>query len=67
MYQLENEAGAAGRIRWIVILVNCYTTITCTICCEKNDTVTVASITFWKLPPNLKERNSSKNMAPITM
>jgi Cdc6-like AAA superfamily ATPase len=46
--QLANNAGATGRIRWIVILVNRYTTMTGTIRCEQNDTATVALITFWK-------------------
>jgi hypothetical protein len=44
--QQANDAGATIRIRWIVILVNRYTTMTCTICCEQNDTATIASITF---------------------
>jgi hypothetical protein len=66
MHQLANDAGATRKIKWIVILMNCYSTMTGTIHCEQNDTATVASITFWKLPPDLKNRNSRKNMAPIT-
>jgi hypothetical protein len=66
MHQLANDAGATRRIRWIVILVNRYTTMTVTIHCEQNDTATVALITFWKLPPNLRNINSRKNVAPIT-
>jgi hypothetical protein len=36
--------------------------MTCTIRYEKNDIAIVASIIFWKLPPNLKKRNSHKKM-----